>query len=104
MSPKVYSSIAAADPIAPSGLALFWPAISGADPCTGSYNPLDSPSEAEGSIPMDPASTAASAPIASRNCPPADDPAQHPDNLSLLQSPRAAIVAKLQSRSVYRRW
>src|SRR5258707_5488599 len=35
--PKLYSSIAAALPMAPNGFALFWPAISGADPCTGSY-------------------------------------------------------------------
>ena len=31
-SPKLYSSIAATEPIAPSGLALFWPAMSGAEP------------------------------------------------------------------------
>src|SRR5271170_3257389 len=35
--PKLYSSMAATDPIAPKGLALFFPAISGAEPCTGSY-------------------------------------------------------------------
>ena len=64
--PKLYSSIAATEPIAPSGLALFCPAISGAEPCTGSYSPTQapdgfrSPMEAEGSMPMDPASTAPS--------------------------------------------
>ena len=36
--PKLYSSIAATEPMAPSGLALFWPAMSGAEPCTGSYS------------------------------------------------------------------
>ncbi len=30
---------AATEPMAPNGLALFWPAISGAEPCTGSYSP-----------------------------------------------------------------
>src|SRR5579863_6924562 len=66
VNPKLYSSIAATDPIAPSGFALFCPAMSGADPCTGSYNPvhapdaLRSPSDADGSIPIDPASTAPS--------------------------------------------
>src|SRR5688572_3911859 len=64
--PKLYSSIAATDPIAPSGLALFWPAISGADPCTGSYSPTHTPDgfsapiDADGSMPIDPASTAPS--------------------------------------------
>jgi len=51
--------MAATDPIAPSGLALFCPAMSGADPCTGSYKPAQapegfrSPIDADGS--MDPA-------------------------------------------------
>src|ERR1019366_3711430 len=58
--PKVYSSMAATLPMAPNGLALFWPAMSGAEPCTGSYNPLVTPdvlapSEADGNMPMDPA-------------------------------------------------
>src|SRR5262249_24683879 len=43
VNPKLYSSMAATEPIAPSGLALFWPAISGAEPCTGSYNPTQTP-------------------------------------------------------------
>src|SRR5688572_11711801 len=65
-NPKLYSNIAATDPMAPSGFALFFPAISGADPCTGSYNPTHAPLgffapiEAEGSIPIEPASTAPS--------------------------------------------
>ena len=49
-----------------NGLARFWPAISGADPCTGSYIALGrpvsgsgAPNEAEGSIPRDPVSIAA---------------------------------------------
>src|SRR5262249_6216121 len=54
-SPKLYSSMAATLPIAPSGLALFWPAMSGAEPCTGSYRPFFSPSEADGSMPIEPA-------------------------------------------------
>src|SRR3984893_2405481 len=41
--PKLYSSIGATDPIAPKGFALFCPAISGADPCTGSYRPTQTP-------------------------------------------------------------
>src|ERR1039458_2369905 len=59
-NPKLYSSIAATLPIAPSGFALFCPAMSGAEPCTGSYRPVKapdgrrSPSEAEGSLPMEP--------------------------------------------------
>ena len=36
VSPKLYSSMAATEPIAPKGLALFCPAMSGADPWTGS--------------------------------------------------------------------
>src|SRR5215469_1511548 len=40
VNPNVYSSIAATLPIAPSGFALFCPAMSGAEPWTGSYNPL----------------------------------------------------------------
>src|SRR5207237_2430969 len=66
VNPKLYSSIAATEPIAPNGLALFCPAISGAEPCTGSYNPTQAPDaffapiEADGSIPIEPASTAPS--------------------------------------------
>ena len=46
---------AAMELIAPSGFALFCPAMFGADPCTGSYNPLLAPNDADGSIPIDPA-------------------------------------------------
>ncbi len=42
-NPKLYSSMAATEPMAPSGLALFCPAISGADPWTGSYSPTQAP-------------------------------------------------------------
>src|SRR5262249_2403454 len=42
-SRKLYSSIAATEPIAPNGLALFCPAMSGAEPCTGSYKPTHAP-------------------------------------------------------------
>src|SRR3984957_12881614 len=65
-SPKLYSSIAATDPIEPNGVALLCPAISGAEPCTGSSSPTHapdgflSPMDADGSIPIDPASTAPS--------------------------------------------
>ncbi len=58
--------MAATEPMAPSGLALFCPAMSGAEPCTGSYNPTHapdgfrSPIDAEGSMPIEPASTAPS--------------------------------------------
>ena len=61
--PKLYSSMAAAEPIAASGLALPCPAMSGADPCTGSYRPRHAPLgswlpiEADGSMPIEPART-----------------------------------------------
>jgi hypothetical protein len=35
--------MAATEPMAPSGLALFCPAMSGAEPCTGSYRPTHAP-------------------------------------------------------------
>ena len=45
-----------------SGLAIPWPAMSGAEPWTGSNTPgvPSSPKEALGSIPSDPVSIAAS--------------------------------------------
>ena len=53
--PKVYRSIIAADRIVAIGLALSWPAMSGAEPWTGSYMPkLPVASEAEGSMPIEP--------------------------------------------------
>src|SRR3984957_1044881 len=64
--PKLYSSSAATEPMDPRGLARFCPAMSGAEPCTGSYRPthapdaLRPPSDADGSMPIDPASTAPS--------------------------------------------
>ena len=43
------------------GLAIPWPAMSGAEPCTGSYRPsVPGPRLAEGSIPMEPVIIAAS--------------------------------------------
>ena len=50
----------------PIGLARSWPAMSGAEPWIGSYSPnvpcavFRSPSDADGSIPSEPASTPAS--------------------------------------------
>src|SRR5471030_2354632 len=40
--PKLYSKRAPTEPMEPSGLALCWPAMSGAEPCTGSYRPTRS--------------------------------------------------------------
>ena len=53
-------NIMAADKIVASGLAMPLPAISGAEPCEGSYKPLLLASnEAEGNIPIEPVSMAA---------------------------------------------
>ena len=46
--------------VVPIGFATLRPAMSGADPCTGSNSPGPSPMLAEGSRPMEPAITAAS--------------------------------------------
>lgn len=49
------SSIMAAASTVAMGLAMSLPAMSGAEPCMGSNSPaLHSPSEEEGSMPMDP--------------------------------------------------
>jgi hypothetical protein len=64
--PSDQRSIIAAERIVPIGFALPVPAMSGADPWIGSYSPRRpcsvraSPSDADGSIPSDPARTAAS--------------------------------------------
>ena len=51
----------AADRMVASGLAMPWPAMSGAEPWLGSYRPCPPAfSEAEGSMPMEPVSMAAS--------------------------------------------
>ena len=42
------------------GFAIFFPAISGADPCTGSNNPLWSPMFPDGARPNPPTSPALS--------------------------------------------
>src|SRR5271157_6571110 len=55
-----YRSIRAAEAMAAMGLARLRPAISGADPCTGSYKACCSPRLADGKRPMDPVSMAAS--------------------------------------------
>ena len=54
-SPSEWRSIIAAERIAAHGFAFPCPAISGAEPWIGSYNPLPSASsEAEGSMPIEP--------------------------------------------------
>ena len=56
-----WRSISATEPNIASGLAVPLPAMSGAEPCTGSYSPgPPSPSEALGSRPIEPAIIAAS--------------------------------------------
>ena len=50
-----------------SGLALSSPAMSGAEPCTGSYMPISPPMLAEGSIPNEPVIIAAASLIMSPN-------------------------------------
>src|SRR4029077_19683749 len=40
--------------IAPNGFAIPFPAMSGADPCTGSYNPTAPPTLADASSPSEP--------------------------------------------------
>src|SRR5690606_22858039 len=51
----------AADRIVARGFALFWPAMSGAEPWLGTYRPwLEAFMEAEGSMPMEAVSMAAS--------------------------------------------
>ena len=56
-----WRSIIATEPNMASGLALPVPAMSGAEPCTGSNRPgPPAPSEALGSIPIEPVSMAAS--------------------------------------------
>jgi len=53
--------MSATDPNVASGLATPFPAMSGADPCTGSYNPVFvEPTLAEASSPIEPATIAAS--------------------------------------------
>ena len=51
----VCRSSSAMQPMAPIGLAMSWPAMSGAEPCTGSYSATVPPSVADGSSPSDPA-------------------------------------------------
>ena len=64
--PSDIRSSMAAERMVPVGLATSLPAMSGADPWMGSYSPnvpcavRRSPSDADGSIPSEPASTAAS--------------------------------------------
>ena len=44
----------AADRMPPMGLAIPWPAMSGAEPCTGSYRPTSPPTLADPSSPSEP--------------------------------------------------
>jgi len=55
-----YRSSMAAERMAAIGFAIPLPAMSGAVPCTGSYMPTDPPSDADGSMPIEPARIAAS--------------------------------------------
>ena len=57
---KEWRSISATVRMVASGLALSCPAMSGALPCTGSYMPTLPPRLADGSMPMEPVSMAAS--------------------------------------------
>jgi len=50
----------ATDRMVASGLAMFFPAMSGAEPWIGSYRAFPSPRLADGSMPMEPVSMAAS--------------------------------------------
>src|SRR5699024_6494106 len=52
-----YLNNIAADKIVPKGFTTPFPAISGAEPCTGSYNPIDSDKLADGNIPIEPVNT-----------------------------------------------
>ena len=52
-SPR-YLSIIIADSIMAIGFALFWPAMSGAEPCTGSNNAASKPMFADGISPSPP--------------------------------------------------
>ena len=121
--PKLYSSIAATEPIAPNGLALFCPAISGAEPWTGSYSPTQAPDgflvadggrrqHPDGSgqnrafITQDIAehvfgdaahrSGADSGSAAWRSCPPACDRARRRGTRRRLRSPPCARAAKFR--------
>src|SRR5580658_1241732 len=53
-NPNECRNIMATDKIAPSGFAIPFPAISGADPCTGSYNPTAPPTLADARRPSEP--------------------------------------------------
>ena len=53
----VYRRSIAAEAIAPSGFAIFFPAISGAEPCTGSYRSTSPPIVADASMPSEPVNT-----------------------------------------------
>jgi len=55
-----WRSSSAADPMAPMGFATSVPASVGAEPCTGSYSPGPSPSDADGSSPIEPQTAPAS--------------------------------------------
>ena len=72
-SSRLYLNSIAKDKIAAIGLALFKPAMSGAEPCIGSYIPAPvSFNDAEGNMPIEPTNCAAASDSISPNKLPLD--------------------------------
>ena len=89
----------AVDKIVASGLARSCPAISGAEPCTGSYRPLpDEASDADGNMPREPVNIAATSERMSPNMLPVFDHLVRSlvvDPTGLLQCPHGLAGAAL---------